>query len=136
VGRREVRNLRVELNKRGKTIFFSSHILSDIESICQRIAFLEKGELKYCGKIEDLVGRGSREYEILFRLDGGESRPEVAQLGALNPLGKLLRLGVQGESEARRAVEKLWALGAEVTSFGPSHRSLEELLFGEKGGRD
>ena len=136
VGRREVRNLMVELNKRGKTIFFSSHILSDIESICQRIAFLEKGELKYCGKIEDLVKRGSREYEILFQLEGAERRPELAQLGVLQALGKLMRLSVQGEGEARRVTEKLWSLGAEVTSFSPVQRSLEDILFGEKGGTD
>ncbi|NDF16005.1 ABC transporter ATP-binding protein, partial [bacterium] len=134
VGRREVRNLMVELNKRGKTIFFSSHILSDIESICQRIAFLEKGELKYCGRIEDLVEQASREYEILFRLEGGDRHAELARLGALSSLGKVMRLGVQGEAEARRATEALWAMGAQVVSFSPAHRSLEDILFGEKGG--
>jgi len=136
VGRREVRNLMVELNRSGKTIFFSSHILSDIESICQRIAFLEKGELKYCGTIDELVGRGSREYEILFRLEGAERNPDLAKLGTLQSLGKVIRLAVQGEGDARRATEKLWSLGAEVTSFAPAHRSLEDILFGEKGGAD
>jgi ABC-2 type transport system ATP-binding protein len=133
VGRREVRNLMVELNRKGKTVFFSSHILSDIESICQQIAFLEKGELKYCGKIEDLVEQGSREYEILFRLEGAK-KTELAQLGIVQDLGKLMRLSVQGENEARRATEKLWSMGAQVQSFSPVHRSLEDILFGEKGG--
>ncbi|MGZ3650877.1 MAG: ABC transporter ATP-binding protein [Bdellovibrionota bacterium] len=135
VGRREVRNLMVELNRKGKTVFFSSHILSDIESICQQIAFLEKGELKYCGKIEDLVEQGSREFEILFRLEEVTSRKaELAQLGAVQDLGKLMRLSVQGEKEARRATEKLWSMGAQVQSFSPVQRSLEDILFGEKGG--
>jgi ABC-2 type transport system ATP-binding protein len=134
VGRREVRNLMVELNRKGKTIFFSSHILSDIESICQRIAFLEKGELKYCGTIEELIARGSREYEILFRLENAVSNLELARLGTMQPLGKAMRLSVQGESEAKRAAEKLWSLGAEVISFTPAQRSLEDILFGEKGG--
>jgi ABC-2 type transport system ATP-binding protein len=133
VGRREVRNLMVELNKRGKTVFFSSHILSDIESICQRIAFLEKGELKYCGKIEDLVASASREYEIQFRLAGSANRPELLQLGKSYSLGEVTRINEQGPSEARRAMEKLWALGAEVTSFAPANRGLEDILFGEKG---
>ncbi|HEY8279158.1 MAG TPA: ABC transporter ATP-binding protein [Bdellovibrionota bacterium] len=118
VGRREVRNLLVDLNRAGKTIFFSSHILSDIESICQRIAFLEKGELKYCGKIDDLLESHSREYEILYR-EGG----------------KMLRMNVSGKNEAKAAVEKLWSRGAEVESFGPVHHSLEDVLFGEKGAR-
>ncbi len=132
VGRREVRNLLLELNKLGKTIFFSSHILSDIESICQRIAFLEKGELKYCGKIEDLLGRQSAEYEILFRLENPPA--ELSALGQLRAHDKLSRLSVVGEKEAKRATEKLWGWGAEVVSFNPVHRSLEDVLFGEKGG--
>lgn len=133
VGRREVRNLMVELNKMGKTIFFSSHILADIESVCQRIAFLEKGELKYCGKIDELIARNSLEYEINFRLENVNSHPELAALGKLHTHGKDLRMSVAGEAEARKAVEKLWAFGASVASFGPAHRSLEEILFGEKG---
>lgn len=132
VGRREVRNLMVELNRRGKTIFFSSHILSDIESICQRIAFLEKGELKYCGRIDELVEHGSREFEIVFRMSGAADHPEIAKLGTLHSLGERLRLSVQGAAEARRATERLWSLGAEVTSFSPAQRSLEDILFGER----
>jgi len=134
VGRREVRNLLLELNKMGKTIFFSSHILSDIESICQRIAFLEKGELKYCGKIDDLVERNAREFEILFRLEEAGKNAELVTLGKLEAHGKLSRLSVSGSGEARRATEKLWSLGAEVISFSPVHRGLEDILFGEKGG--
>lgn len=133
VGRREVRNLLVELNRAGKTVFFSSHILSDIESICQRIAFLEKGELRYCGRIEDLENQGALEIEIFFRLPG-ETPAELRSLGRLDVAGKLLRLSVAGEADARRAVERLWALGAEVTSFSPVHRSLEDILFGGRGG--
>jgi ABC-2 type transport system ATP-binding protein len=133
VGRREVRNLMVELNRQGKTIFFSSHILADIESICQRIAFLEKGELKYCGGIDELFARDSLEYEIIFRLKDTARLAEISSLGRVHAQGKWTRLSVSGELEARKATEKLWLLGAEVTSFGPAHRSLEDILFGEKG---
>jgi ABC-2 type transport system ATP-binding protein len=133
VGRREVRNLMVELNRKGKTVFFSSHILSDIESVCQQIAFLEKGELKYCGKIEDLVKTADREFEIIFSLEKAAENSELARMGKLIPLGKAMRLSVQGENDARAATELLWRLGAAVNSFGPAHRSLEDVLFsGEK----
>jgi ABC-2 type transport system ATP-binding protein len=131
VGRREIRNLLVELNHAGKTIFFSSHILSDIESVCQCIAFLEKGELKYCGKIEDLVAKGRHDFEILFQPPSGDARAKLEKLGVLSPAGKLARLTVPGAAEARSAVEALWAMGAEVESFNPVHRSLEDVLFGE-----
>lgn len=134
VGRREVRNLMVELNRRGKTIFFSSHILADIESICQRIAFLEKGELRYCGGIEELFARDTLEYEIIFRLENAEGmRDSLARLGRLHAHGKELRLSVAGEADARKAAEGLWQLGASISSLGPAHRSLEDILFGAKG---
>jgi len=133
VGRREVRNLMLELNRQGKTIFFSSHILADIESICQRIAFLEKGELKYCGGIEELIARDALEYEIVFQLEKVLAEGELSALGRILGHGKQLRLSVSGETEARKAVEKLWGMNAKVISFGPAHRSLEEVLFGEKG---
>lgn len=134
VGRREVRNLMVELNRRGKTIFFSSHILADIESICTRIAFLEKGELRYCGGIEELFARDTLEYEIIFRLEAaGEKTAELQKLGRLHDHGKELRLSVAGEAEAKKGAERLWALGAAITSFGPAHRGLEEILFGKGG---
>ena len=134
VGRREVRNLMVELNRRGKTIFFSSHILADIESICQRIAFLEKGELRYCGGIEELFARDTLEYEIIFRLENAEGKKaSLARLGRLHAHGKELRLSVAGEADARKAAEGLWQLGASISSLGPAHRSLEDILFGAKG---
>lgn len=133
VGRREVRNLLVELNHRGKTIFFSSHILSDIEIVCQEIAFLERGELSYCGSIGHLLAQKASEYEILFRLDGAASRPEVARLGKLQPsTAQLMRLNVAGSSEAKAAAQALWGMGAEITSFNPVQRSLEDVLFGAK----
>lgn len=136
VGRREVRNLMVELNRRGKTIFFSSHILADIESICQRIAFLEKGELRYCGGLEELFARDTLEYEIIFRIEAAEGKKDaLAKLGRLHAHGEELRLSVAGEADARKAAEGLWQLGAAITSLGPAHRSLEDILFGAKGGR-
>ncbi len=134
VGRREVRNLLLNLNREGKTIFFSSHILSDIESICQQIAFLDKGELKYCGKLNELLDRSAREYEIYFNLTGSAESVELSALGKLELHGKSSRIGVSSAGEAQRVIEKLWSLGAEVTGFNPIQRSLEDILFGEKGG--
>ncbi len=54
IGRMDVQNLLVELNEQGKTIFFSSHILHDVESVCHRVAFIVKGELKYLGSPENI----------------------------------------------------------------------------------
>jgi ABC-2 type transport system ATP-binding protein len=135
VGRREVRNLLLELNQAGKTIFFSSHILSDIESLCQRIAVLEKGELKYCGRIDELLHRGGNEYELVFRIRDASRSEEAARLGNLKVSGEHLRLIVAGPAEAREAALALWGMGAEISSFNRVQRNLEEVLFGEGEGR-
>jgi len=54
IGRMDVQNLLIDLNEQGKTIFFSSHILHDVESVCHRVAFIVKGELKYLGSPENI----------------------------------------------------------------------------------
>ena len=56
LGRRLVADLILELRKTGKTVFFSSHILSDIEDLCDRVGILNKGKLLFCGPLEDLYG--------------------------------------------------------------------------------
>jgi len=55
LGRRLVADLILDMRKMGKTVFFSSHILSDIESLCDRIGILNEGKLLFCGHLEDFV---------------------------------------------------------------------------------
>jgi ABC-2 type transport system ATP-binding protein len=54
VGRKEFHDILFELKKRGKTIFISSHILSEVESVCDRVAILQQGELKRVGTLQEL----------------------------------------------------------------------------------
>jgi ABC-2 type transport system ATP-binding protein len=54
VGRKEFRDILLELKRRGKTVFISSHILSEVETVCDRVAILEKGELKKVGTLQEL----------------------------------------------------------------------------------
>ncbi len=127
VGRRDVRNLILDLNRSGKTIFFSSHILSDIESLCEEIAFLEKGVLKYLGKVDQVIRGEKNEYEITFRLEN------PAEIGlTFQNAGQYYRATVQGNKEARVAAERIWQKNGEVISLGPVQKSLEEVLFGKE----
>ena len=57
LGRALVRDIIVEEKQKGTTVFFSSHVLSDVEAICTRVAILVKGKLRNVGPIEDLIGR-------------------------------------------------------------------------------
>jgi len=58
MGRHQIKGLIAELKQEGKTIFFSSHILSDIEALCDRIGVIHKGVLLYSGRLEDFLGTG------------------------------------------------------------------------------
>lgn len=132
VGRKDVRNLIVELNRGGKTVFFSSHIISDVEALCSRIVFLEKGRLSYAGKVSDLLSAQSQEYEILFR-PGSRENFDLGDFGQVQIAGDRHRLLVRGPNEARKVAEACWARGGEILALSPVHLSLEDALFGKGG---
>src|SRR6185437_3079820 len=83
IGRREVRDLIQSLKDEGKTVFFSTHILSDAEALCDRIAVINKGEVRSVGVVQDLLSRVSGTGEIIWdgaahALDGAASDVHVS----------------------------------------------------------
>ena len=66
MGRREVRDLMVQLKREGKTVFFSTHILSDAETLCDRVAIIHKGELRGVGAVEDLTSSVQGKVEVIW----------------------------------------------------------------------
>ncbi|MGA7219883.1 MAG: ABC transporter ATP-binding protein [Candidatus Sulfotelmatobacter sp.] len=66
MGRREVRDLMEQLKHEGKTVFFSTHILSDAETLCDRVAIIHKGELRGVGAIEDLTSSVQGKVEVIW----------------------------------------------------------------------
>jgi ABC-2 type transport system ATP-binding protein len=69
LGRKLVADLLLNLKKEGKTIFFSSHILHDVETICDRVAMISKGELRFQGRISDFVYQSTETFDLLLQLD-------------------------------------------------------------------
>src|SRR5208282_5513003 len=67
VGRKEVRDLIVEEKQRGRTVFFSSHILTDVELLCDRVCILRKGEVVVAGAIRELLGASGHRFEVTLR---------------------------------------------------------------------
>ena len=67
LGRREVRDLIEQLKKEGKTVFFSTHILSDAEALCDRVAIIHQGELRGVGAIEDLTSSVQGKVEVVWQ---------------------------------------------------------------------
>jgi len=120
LARVSMRELLLEANRDGKTIFLSSHLLSEIEMICHRVAILVKGRLMRVGKVEELLISRDR-YEIVARGVRASSF-EQSQLR-----DGLVTFAV-GAASQRDALERVWALGGEVLSVNPVRRTLEEFF--------
>src|SRR5208337_4776538 len=79
IGRREVRDLVLQLREEKKTVFFSTHILSDAETLCDRVAILNRGQLQGCGELRQILSLGASTTEIIL-----ETPPE-GMLEELHP---------------------------------------------------
>ncbi len=132
IGRREVRDLMLSLRQQNKTVFFSSHILSDVETMCDRAAILSRGQLLRCGSVEELTGNQDATIEVLAS-GVAESRLQTfsASLPALisatqTPNGAHLIL--QDESHISEAITLIHEAGGKLLSVNPRRVSLEEIF--------
>src|SRR5205085_3770074 len=80
LGRREVRDLMEQLKHEGKTVFFSTHILSDAEALCDRVAIIHNGELRGVGAVEDLTSTVEGKVEVIWQ--GTQVPASMKALGA------------------------------------------------------
>jgi len=138
IGRRDVRNLIARLHGEGRTILFSSHILSDAETLCSRIAILSGGRLAASGELRELLSEHVRGWEILVRGLGDASRAALQSRGvALAPLaGGLSQITLPASSRPEPVIAELAARGAELVSATPKLETLEEVFVRTTGARD
>jgi ABC-2 type transport system ATP-binding protein len=131
IGRRMVRDLILELRRDGGTVLFSTHILSDAESLCDRVALLREGKVVEVGALSEILRVDVSHLEVLA---AGLGEPEAARLPASvksrSRVGDRWRLEVaQGSlAEVVRAVEQD---GGTILSVSPVRQSLEEVFFRE-----
>lgn len=130
VGRREVRDLILRLGKQGKTVFFSTHILSDVENLCHRMAFLEKGVLKHSGDLKTLLHENSTRFELAFAGMTRETVQASPVLKGAEAVGDSFLLRCASEQIGHEALQELARQGGKILSYQPEHRSLEDFLFG------
>lgn len=132
IGRREVRDLLLSLRQQGKTIFFSSHILSDVEALCDRAAILTRGKLVRCGTVNELTGVQDSAMEVLATgIDASELGRFSAVLSSLEsatatPNGVHLVLGDPGAVD--EALALIRECGGKLVSINPRRASLEDLF--------
>jgi ABC-2 type transport system ATP-binding protein len=127
VGRREVRDIILELKRRGRTVFFSTHILSDAEMLCDRVAVLLGGKLQGVGSSEQIVSIAVEGLEILVELPEGRALP--AQLAArATRTGSRYRIEV-AEADLYAALDALRAAQARILAVAQLKPTLEDFFF-------
>jgi ABC-2 type transport system ATP-binding protein len=127
LGRREVRDIILELKREGKTVLFSTHILSDAEMLCDRVGVIVSGKLRGVGAPEEIVGVATQGMEILFELIKKETAG-AAIVGKATRIGDRYRLKVS-EVELYSALEQLRGAGARILSVTQVRPSLEEYFM-------
>lgn len=129
VGRKEVRDLIVEEAEAGRTVFFSSHILSDVEMLCEHVCILRQGEVVASGAIDELLGEGARRTEITLVEVPEDAAKELDAIAAgSRRLGKSLVLEVQGDAAVKTILEKALAANLRIESLTPKRESLEDIF--------
>ena len=132
VGRRLVRDLVLDLRKGGKTVLFSTHILSDAETLCDRVAVLRGGRLLSVGALGELLSVDVTHLEVLAAgIAKDAAGLELARRA--EPVGDRLRLEV-AEGSLGRVVAAIEGAGGRVLGVQPVRRTLEDYFFEELGG--
>jgi ABC-2 type transport system ATP-binding protein len=127
VGRREVRDIILELKRDGKTVLFSTHILPDAEMLCDRVGVIVGGKLRGVGAPGEIVGMKAEGMEILFEWSGAGAGGN-ALLAKATRTGERYRVQV-AEEELYAAIEQLRGAGARILSVTQVKASLEEYFM-------
>jgi ABC-2 type transport system ATP-binding protein len=125
LGRREVRDIILELKRDGKTVMFSTHILSDAEMLCDRVGVIVGGKLRGVGAPGQIVDIKTRGMEILFEMNRNTNAPFLEKA---TQIGDRYRLQVE-EAELYAAIEQLRGAGARILSVLQVKETLEEFFM-------
>ena len=127
LGRREVRDLILRLKAEGKTVFFSTHILSDAEMLCDRVAILNQGRLEGCGELRQILGLQVQTVEIVLEDPAPELVDELAPLSRSRVrTGRRVRFAIPAECDVNRILDGALHQGARIVSVNPVRVSLED----------
>jgi ABC-2 type transport system ATP-binding protein len=132
LGRRLVRELILDLKKSGRTVLFSTHILSDAETLCDRVAVLKGGRLVDTGVLADILKVDVTHLEVLVVGARGEALRSPG-IHAAQMLGERWRLDVD-EGALGKVVAEVEGAGGRILSVQPVRQSLEDYFLREVGG--
>lgn len=132
LGRREVRDLILGLKEQGKTVFFSTHILSDAETLCDRVAILNLGRLQGCGELKEMLAMGIASTEIVMESPRQELLGELKIYGGdAVRTGDRVRVAIPKESDVPAVLGRILQAGARIISVNPVKMSLEDYFLAQ-----
>jgi ABC-2 type transport system ATP-binding protein len=111
IGRALVKEIMLDLKRRGKSVFFSTHITADVESVCDRVGIILQGELQSVERVETIMAQGVLGYTLTVRRDGRDSERYVPK------------------EELSRAIGEIQAAGDEISLIEPRRKSLEDFFL-------
>src|SRR5205085_2800660 len=130
LGRRDVRALILRLRDKGCTVFFSSHVLSDAEALCSRVAILAKGRLVSSGRLTDILAFETRGWELIVSHSDerqiAELAPRVQRIVSISP-GQY-QIELPADVDPMRVVTELIGGGARLVSLNPVRATLEDFF--------
>jgi ABC-2 type transport system ATP-binding protein len=132
IGRREIRDLLLGLRRQNKTIFFSSHILSDVEMLCDRAAIMTAGKLLRCGTVAELTTQDDTALELIaIGIDCATFEApakSLASLLSLSPTPNGIQLIISDEADVEGALALIHQHGGHLLSINPKRRTLEDIF--------
>lgn len=118
IGRKELKDIIWELKNKGKTVFFSSHIVSDVEEICEKVVFLKDGEVHYQGQVDLIINQNIRPYAYIKVLEGDQIKTHKVS-----------------NEDKNVFLKSLLEQNKEIISVDRSKPTLEEIFYKTKDGQ-
>jgi ABC-2 type transport system ATP-binding protein len=130
VGRRDVRDLILQLKREGKTVFFSTHILNDVETICDRVAVLNRGRLVGSGLLNELFQRETTHLEMsVSGLDESELRRLLDPEMQVSQSGTTCTVELPTEAELGPIISRIEQASGKVLAVSPVRQTMEDYFF-------
>ena len=136
IGRKDFVDLIRKLKNEGKTIFFSSHVLSDIENLCDRVGILVNGELKKVGKVSDLLHGSSNEFSMRVSGLDGEGSEHLKKMGVRATSDGTTMTMIIPKDKLTDAMDLVKARKASIVAINTKRNSLEDIFINVVRGND
>ena len=129
IGRKEIRDLILEQRDRGKTVFFSTHILADVEAVADRIAIVARGQIQVEGVPSELVGNAVLGVDVTLRVGEQGIGDLATRAKSHRVVGREVVLSLAPDTNVDELLAQARIVGASVVSVTPNHETLEDLFL-------